>query len=434
MLPNQKQKAGQGPATLSVALLLVGTLFWGCQASDEEKELIQQAFGGSGSDDSGTSNDDGTTGSSDTGSGSGNTGGGNTGGNSGGTSGSAQACFIEEHTQAPAELTKTIDILFVTDTSGSLYEERAGIAAGIDAFVTELPADVDYRIGVMLAHGDQTSWSGKLYQRGHEPVVLDSSTMDLATIREHLQVKLTQVRRDSETDGGEVGLYSMHRALRADRLAESRQAGFFRPGAALAVVYIADENDICSGQPEGVTLLPDPDGKEVPAAEKYCANVNAQSVLEELKTLQGERPLLVSGIVYNDPATVPVSGENEVGYGYLEQIELANGISIDLARGSYDVGLSQIGRLATIKLSLKTEFGLANSPVDEPTVGVTVDQVSVNHLFVEELNEVHLDKQDAGGALSKVSISYCTKDEPEPEPSGSPPPCSGVSCGGGIGV
>src|SRR5690606_11712196 len=156
------------------------------------------------------------------------------------------ACFLERSVQPEAEITRKIDLLFVTDTSGSLDEERAGIAEGIDGFVAALPAEVDYQVGVVLGHSSKSSWSGRLYRKDSDPLVLSSSELSLSDIRKHLKRKLTRTAGDWYADGGEENFYSLWRALDDDRLQESRAAGFFREDAALAVVFISDENEICS--------------------------------------------------------------------------------------------------------------------------------------------------------------------------------------------
>src|SRR5690606_32134463 len=83
-------------------------------------------------------------------------------------------CFNERFIQPEAQTSRKIDILFVTDTSGSLDDERAAVADGIDAFVEALPAEVDYQIGVMLAHGSTSQYAGKLYHARNQPSVLKS--------------------------------------------------------------------------------------------------------------------------------------------------------------------------------------------------------------------------------------------------------------------
>lgn len=317
-------------------------------------------------------------------------------------------CKKDRFVQPEAEITRKIDILFVVDTSGSLSEERGGIADGIDAFVSELPGSVDFQAGVLLAHGDRSPHSGKLYAKSGNPHVLNSTAHTMSEIRTGLRNNMTKIAYDGETDYGEVGLYSFSRAI-SDQLAWNKSLGFFREDAALAVIFVSDENDICSwsAPPAGVTLLNDPDRKEIPAAAKYCDGINPDSIYSLIKDEYSARPFLVSGIVYTNPDTVPRRGENEVGYGYIEAIERANGVAIDLANGDYELGMREIGFLATRKLNLLTEFTLSNNKFDERTLKVEVDKLEIPFNYSADENEVQISIDDAGGERSEVVISYC---------------------------
>lgn len=388
----------------------------------------------------------------------------------------APSCFNERFVQPEGEITRKIDLLFVTDTSGSLDYERRAIADGIDAFVGALPAEVDYRIGVMGAHGSRSAHSGRLYKHGPDPHVLDSMQMGLSEIRSKLRTKLMGVPSDRHSDGGEMGLYAITRAMDHGPMTSSRAKGFFREDAALAVVFIADENDICASFPEGVTPVPDPEGGEASARARDCTRrapawfedgvqvsgaydetITPESVLVKLRKLQGwkdgkaGRPLLVAGIVYNRAETVPADGENELGYGYLDLIRLANGVSVDLAEGHYNEGLSTIGSLATVKLNAVTEFTLARPEIDPATIQVQVDGQAVEFTYLPEPNEVQLSY--AGGSRSVVDINYCLtsaqapeepeeptdpgtdpgtdpETDPETDPgTGEDPNCTGLDCG-----
>ena len=64
-------------------------------------------------------------------------------------------CEVERHVQPEAEVIKKLDLVFVVDTSGSINQERTGIANGINAFVAELPDDINLQVGVMYAHGEE---------------------------------------------------------------------------------------------------------------------------------------------------------------------------------------------------------------------------------------------------------------------------------------
>mgnify|MGYP000125436851 CR=1 FL=1 len=83
-------------------------------------------------------------------------------------------CRSQKFNQPQALITKKVDVLFVVDSSGSLAQERREVGEGIDALIGALPVDVDYHIGVMLAHVG--IWSGQLYRFDpFTPLVLKSS-------------------------------------------------------------------------------------------------------------------------------------------------------------------------------------------------------------------------------------------------------------------
>ncbi|RME15928.1 MAG: fibronectin type III domain-containing protein [Bdellovibrio sp.] len=323
-------------------------------------------------------------------------------------------CFLEKHIQPQAEISKSIDILFMVDSSGSLREERKSIGEGIDAFLQALPQDIDARIGVMLAHA--RTLSGRLYRYDkNKPLVLDTNTLSIDEIRSTLKSRMANVVTERETDGGEMGMFSLSRALDEDRLMENQAEGFFREDAALAVVFVADENDICARYPEGVTPVYDPNHKEPAAFKKYCTDVTAETVLEKVQKFKGKLPLLISGIIYNEDSQFPHRGENEIGYGYLKMIELAGGVAIDLAGGQFNQGLENIGTLATKKLNLKTEFPLERDDFEKDTLKVFVDGQAVPFTYKDTINQVNLTDY-AGVENSEVTISYCLPDPTMPSP------------------
>src|SRR5205823_6261736 len=96
------------------------------------------------------------------------------------------SCFNERFVQPEAQVSRSIDILFVMDTSGSMSDNRAKLADGISSFVAELPAGVDYRVAVMLAHGSKSSWSGKLFKySGH--TIFNSQSSCITDIKTQLK-------------------------------------------------------------------------------------------------------------------------------------------------------------------------------------------------------------------------------------------------------
>ncbi|MBS1962094.1 MAG: hypothetical protein JST04_07760 [Bdellovibrionales bacterium] len=359
-------------------------------------------------------------------------------------------CYADRYTQPAADVTKKVDLLIMTDSSSSLDDERQKVSDGIDAFIRALPVDVDFRIATMLAHGGGSSWAGRIYSkyRTGAAKVLRSDTLTRDQIRSGLRDDLMHVVSDNGSDGGEIGTYSMTRAMDDDRLAESRGLGFFRDDAALAVIFISDENDICAMFPAGYTPVPDPQGSEARAKSLYCTrtapahtangvvitpsyteHISAESVVRKLQDLQGGRPLVVSAIAYTDKVNYPHVGENEYGYGWLDMVELANGVKVEMTDASYDSGLNQIGALTAVKLSLNKEFALTHRGIDASTISAKVDGQPVTFTYIPELNQVSLDS--LGSALSTVDLAYC---DPRPEPSPSPSPAPSPTPTGVAGV
>lgn len=326
------------------------------------------------------------------------------------------ACYNDQYAAPENEIVRKLDIAIVIDTSGSIQDERAAIGAGFDAFIDQLPSEVDFRIGVILAHGDKTGRTGKLYKKySSEPLVLASDLHTIDEIKTHLRNKMQYPAGDGETDGGELGLYSLQNAISGDNLVNSQAEGFFRDDAALAVVFVADENDICAKYPEGVQPVPDPQGGENASFNKYCVDsegnylITPESILSQLQTLKGDYPLVVGGVLYNNLNTMATVDENELGYGYLETVDLAAGITVDMASGDYADGLSRLGRLATIKLAPVNSFALATNRVEPSTIEVLLEGQAIAHAYDAENNIVSINVER--DPFSVVNVKYCEKQE-----------------------
>ncbi|MCB9026442.1 MAG: fibronectin type III domain-containing protein [Bdellovibrionaceae bacterium] len=321
------------------------------------------------------------------------------------TSVEKENCETERFVQPSAEVVKKLDLVFVVDTSGSINEERTGIANGIDAFVRELPADVDLQVGIMYAHGEASNNSGMLTGN---PAILKTSELTIEEIRAHLYNRMNRPRSEFSSDGGEVGMYAFLKSI-TGKYEDNRAAGFYREDAALSVVFVADENDICAldSYPTGVTPVYDPDRLEYPAFAKYCAGVTPEAIVSRVRDIKGDKPVLISGIIYTGENAFPKTGENEIGYGYLETINLANGLVIDLAAGQYDVSMREIGYLTYKKLNLMTEFNLSKNGFSNDSIEVKVDSKKTNFIYADALNQVQINEADAGGEKSEVLVSYC---------------------------
>jgi hypothetical protein len=248
----------------------------------------------------------------------------------------------------------------------------------------------------------------------------------MAKMREYLKKNLTQVVSDYATDGGEVMLWALKRMMQSDRATEAQKQGFLRSDAALAIVIITDEQDICYDYKSGEIPVYDVDKLEAPAKKKLCAGVTPESVHAAVKSIKGEMPILYSGVIYFDPATYVKNGENELAHGIIDLVDHTQGVKIDIASGNYVQGLSQVGRLATVKLNLLTDYTLARTGIDSNSIQVWVDGRESSFVYRANTNEVHLN--DPGVAQSIVDLRYCLM--PEEGGSGG----GGVPGGGVIGI
>ncbi|MEO0336283.1 MAG: hypothetical protein AAF202_07805, partial [Pseudomonadota bacterium] len=237
-------------------------------------------------------------------------------------------CVTDNFEQPPVDDAKKLDVLFVVDSSASMDPEKRAVADGINKFIDELPDDTDYRLAVLPGHGVGSNYYGKLihfYKNGGEKVYTLSHQDSLSFLQDELKSTLINLPEQYSTDGGEAGLASLHQMLTGNNgqnLELAKSQGIFRDEAALAIVFIADENDICSVAPDGVTFVVDNQYQEGPAFDANCVeqNVTPETVYQALKDAKGNEPLMVTGVIYNGDNPVPSGGENELGYGLLETI------------------------------------------------------------------------------------------------------------------
>jgi alpha-tubulin suppressor-like RCC1 family protein len=324
-------------------------------------------------------------------------------------------CYQDQYATPEEFITRKLDIAIVIDTSSSIIEERAAIAEGFDYLLSQLPSEVDYRVALIVGHGDMTAHSGKLYQKGSEPRVLSSASLTTAEIKNHLKTKMQNPHGDNETDGGELGLYSFLKATNEVNLPLNRQEDFFREDAALTVIFVADEQDICAEYPVGVTPVVDPQGGEDRSHDKYCIDdqgnriITSQMVVDRITEIQDGSPQVVGGVLYKDNQTMPVNGENEIGYGYIDVVNLAGGITVDMANGEYANGLSNLGKLATVSIQPANDFNLKTNKVDSATIEALVNNISVPFEYNAELNQVHLTNSRDNFSVAK--IKYCEKEQ-----------------------
>jgi hypothetical protein len=289
-------------------------------------------------------------------------------------------------------MTNKLDILLIVDTSDSMHQERMHIANQMSEFIMQLSRDVDYRIAMILGHGPHSDRARlgapfKSSESQLDQIVIKHDDV-MASIEREVRAQVPNVSRDAidhllrrktaeqvakvlsekmhdgfdksrrprtlPTDKspaeGEAGLLNLYTALKdgieRDRL---KQAGFLRDNAALAVIFVADENDVCfdykaNGVSPRFARKDLYEKTEVVAFNDRltCAGsvngqrLNPRNVFEAAVRAKGNMPIIMSGVLYLDN-NIPRrgdkwNGDNEMGRGYLDIIELGNGRAGGLAK------------------------------------------------------------------------------------------------------
>lgn len=315
-------------------------------------------------------------------------------------------CFEESFTQPSAAEERKLDLLFVLDTSGSLYGEKTAIVNGITNYIDSLPQNTNLRMAVLLAHA-KSSYAGKLF-KGNSNAVIDFTQTSNSDAESDLRSKFNSAPEESYTDGGEVGLAALINLTSGSNLAAAKSEGFFREGAELAVIFVSDENDICAEYPQGVPPVADPQRNEVARQKDYCgSNKDQVAAAAHLSQTFSSKTIIASSIIYTGEHAFSQTAENEIGYGYLEFTKSFDGFLIDIALGSAGIadGLKGLGDFTKKKLELKDQF-LLSRPGAASDVKVYIDGVEVDFEYNDIIHGIQL-KADKGQAGSEVLIEYC---------------------------
>lgn len=371
-------------------------------------------------------------------------------------------------------ITNKLDILIVVDTSDSMHEERMLISAQMTNFIAQLSPDVEYRIGVLLGHGPHSTAPGvrlgELYVSPHVPGDMAVIKQDeiLARIKSQGQVErdfrtrnpgasAEDVRKaisraaaeqitkmlinkmqngsagklpiDKSPAQGEAGLLNLYTALKEGRQRDQlKSQGLLNNDAALQVLFVADENDVCydyhyESKRLGQTIEPrKPDLKRFPGMwentelkafldPQTCAQaangqrLTPQIVFDTTIAAKSGMPVVFSGILYIDNSQIPVksdiwASENEMGHGYLDVIELGvgkagnlsknvNGIKADLSKEDFGHVLAKLGDFANFRMKYEHVVELKNlhdaNDIDPATIAVYMVE-NGNKKLINEYN------------------------------------------------
>jgi len=264
----------------------------------------------------------------------------------------------DDFLQAPDN---SVDILWVIDNSVSMQNEQESVAAGAQDFVANLETgDMDFHLGVISTDVDDVNDNAGVLLGN--PAVLTSACRDDGNPADCTYATTFQQRVVMGTTGSdqERGLEAAVMAL-SPPLSDSRNAGFLRDEAALAIIIVSDEND-CS----------DFGALGVDSTGEVCYEENEKltpvpDIIDRLQSLKADpSKVSLSGIV--GPTVLSNCENTYPGTRYYSAISLLAGVAADICQTDYSAVMDQLGLVAA---GVLTTFQLSHAAVVESIV-VTV--------------------------------------------------------------
>lgn len=331
-----------------------------------------------------------------------------------------RVCTVDKFTQQGGgeQQVKKVDILFVMDHSGSMKDDWERVANNVKSLVRELPSDANVRYAVLLA--DVGAWKGKLYSPAGWATVLDNQKMEVQHISNGLHKIFTEGMKISDAGSGEASFHSLYHAVTTNAAA-NQKLGFFRPDAALSVIFMSDEQEI--GYPFPNPQAPGLPGRCDAAFEDGIKKdyydkkgINLEVAFDAVKKLKGDLPVKTHAFVnitkedlFKRNSKNSQCLYDSLGYGYMEMVAKTKGVLFSIQEDKAE-GLSRCGKVIRESLELQHEFTLSKTAdkVDASTILAAVDNALVAHTYKVASNSVHLD--NAGSTGSQIAVRHCEPD------------------------
>jgi hypothetical protein len=246
------------------------------------------------------------------------------------------------------EMAEAVDILFVIDNSVSMSQEQELVADGMARFVERVgDEELNFRLGVVTTDTDEDNPDrGRLVG---EPAWLTHED-------DYLPLMMSRVQVGIDGSDKEQGLEAAWLALD-----EEINPGFVREEAALAIVFVSDENDCSNDQ----TLLDESDGRLCYEYDNALASV--ADYITRYQETKVEGRVVVSGIV--GPEVSQGCDDSWPGHRYSTAIEKLDGVEGNICETDYDDLMEDMG--ARIAGPVRV-FQLSYAAIEE-TIVVEVD-------------------------------------------------------------
>ncbi len=236
-----------------------------------------------------------------------------------------------------------IDILWVVDNSPSMAQEQNNLANNFDSFIGIIESsNVDYQIAVISTDMDQASHKGQFLGN---PKIIQRGPDAKAQFQANIRVGTTGA-------GNEQGLMAAWTAL-TEPLISGVNAGFLRPGASLAVIFVSDEDD-----------------------HSFNKISFYQRFFEQQKGVGNENRVVSGAIVGDEPdgCQNPQTGAAVVGRRYHELVQQVGGSIGSICAADWSATLNQLGLTVA---GLDRRFTLSDPQPEDSTINVKVNGTPV---------------------------------------------------------
>ena len=110
-------------------------------------------------------------------------------------------CFTDTFTQPQQLATSSVDFLLMTDVNSDY--DHSDIAGSLQNFANELPAGVDFSVGLMAGYGTDGN-AGVLMHAPSVSTVLSSKSLAVSEMQTELAQSINYLPSDRESDNGEL--------------------------------------------------------------------------------------------------------------------------------------------------------------------------------------------------------------------------------------
>ncbi len=267
----------------------------------------------------------------------------------------------ETFEQAPSN---QVDILWVIDNSVSMVQEQTAVANGAAQFISHLDeTGMDFQLGVITSDMDSTNTNAATIMGGF----VTNATPDYeAAFAERVQVG---------TGGSdqEKGIEAAVAAL-SPPIIDTKNVGFLRDDASLAIVILSDEND-CS---DGGALGAESTGEQ--CYTEYDKLTPIPDLVRDLKDIKDGSigSFSFSGII--GPDAVDGCEDAVPGKRYATTIQMIGGVRANICDADFSAIMDSLGLIAAGILDTFPLSYLAK----EDTIEVAVNDIDDNAIEVIE--------------------------------------------------